>query len=384
MDDAFTCSSPTGMHGPSGNRAQLRAAFRDAGFTIQDLKEVPPSTSRKFIGWVFDTVANTQTLPTGKLHALRDSIRSAASARRMRRPKLESLMGHLHHASNGSRHLSAFTAELQHLLSTAHRSQWITLTPAARLDLQLWDAFADQFTGTIPITAPAATANVYTDACTSWGWGWHCPELRLYGSGQWPADLLSDIASGSLHINALELIAAIVAITSVRHAAPATIARLHCDNTAAVACIERGRGKAGPMARITRSLAYLLETTGSHTSPPNALHIKGLLNDTADALSRGATPAALRTHDPVPCPPSWISWLAKCEAPWRTLLRSPTTAPHEPHLLPLPHEPAPLWCPTRGKPPPSHSPPSCATSSTGASKLAPFARTHQASSTYGK
>jgi hypothetical protein len=353
VDDAFTCAIPSAMEGPLGHRAQLRLAFRDAGFTIQDLKEVPPSTTRKFIGWVFDTNANTQTLPAAKLHALRDAIQSAASARRMRRSKLESLMGHLHHASEGSRHLSAFTAELQHLLSTAHRGQWITLSAAARLDLALWDAFADHFSGTIPITPPAATASVYTDACTSWGWGWHCPDLRLYGSGQWPADLAADIASGALHINALELIAAIIAIVSIHHLAPEATLQLYCDNTAAVACIERGRGKAGPMARITRSLAFLLETTGSHTPPPHALHIKGTLNEAADALSRGGTPEALRGHTPYTCPPSWIAWLARCEAPWHALLRSPTTAPLGLPSQLSPSEPAPHWCPPRGKSPPS-------------------------------
>ena len=348
VDDAFTCAPLSDMEGPSGNRARMRAAFTDGGFTLQELKETAPSTARKYIGWHFDTVANTQTLPAPKLRALRAAIRAAASSRRMRRSKLEGLLGHLHHAVEGSRHLGAFTAELQHLLSTSRSGQWITISPEARLDLNLWGAFSEHFNGTVLITLPAATVSVYTDACTSYGWGWYCPELQLFGADAWPPDIAAAIAAGTLHINALELIAATVAITTVRHRAPGTALTLHCDNSTAVGSVAKGRGKAGALARITRTLAFLLEVTGAHTPPPRAAHIQGSLNTLADTLSRGTTPGTLSHYTQCSCPQAWISWLAKCEAPWRTLLPSSTTAPLGAPFSGSPPNTASPWCPPLG------------------------------------
>jgi hypothetical protein len=59
VDDSFTAATAHGMLGPTGNRALLREGFQHAGFDIQELKDTPPSTCVTYIGWRFDTVANT-------------------------------------------------------------------------------------------------------------------------------------------------------------------------------------------------------------------------------------------------------------------------------------------------------------------------------------
>ncbi len=330
VDDSFTVATAANMHGPNGNRARLRQGFSDAGFAIQELKEVPPATSVKYIGWVFDTIANTQTLPHAKLRALRDSIAHLSTSRRIQRAKLETLLGHLHHAASGSRHLASFTAELQHLLSCARGNNWVVLSAEARLDLRLWHSFIEHFNGTLLISPPAPTATIYTDASTTWGWGWHCPTLQLYGAGEWPPEMRPDIDAGTTHINQLELMGAITAITACTpHAPPGTIFNIHCDNTTAISCVTKGRGKSGPLARITRTFAYIRETThAAHTPPHRALHIKGSLNTVADSLSRGHTPGEVTEHLRIPTCPTWTTWLASCEAPWEALLPSPATKQH--------------------------------------------------------
>ena len=382
VDDSFTAATAHGMLGPTGNRALLREGFQHAGFDIQELKDTPPSTCVTYIGWRFDTVANTQTLPPAKLNALRDSITSAAQSRRMRRSKLEALLGHLHHAANGARHLSSFTSELQHLLSSSRGNHWVIMTPEARLDLHLWSTFIERFNGTTLITPPPATASIFTDACTTWGWGWYCPALRLYGQGMWPQSMRAGIDDGSIHINELELIAVIVAIvTCTAESPPGTVFDLHCDNTTAISCIGKGRGKAGALARLTRTFAYIRETTYASLAPPppRALHVKGRDNTVADGLSRGQAPLETTGYKAVECCPTWIAWLASSEAPWETLLpwsaTRPSGAASSPSAPPPPH---PAHSQRRRTTPSSSSPPLWRTSTHAACKSAQYAPTHRA------
>jgi hypothetical protein len=379
VDDSFTAATESGMHGPNGNRALLREGFQHAGFDIQELKDTPPSTCVTYIGWRFDTAANTQTLPPAKLNALRDSIGSASTSRRMRRSKLEALLGHLHHAANGARHLSAFTSELQHLLSSARGNHWVVMTPEARLDLNLWSTFIERFNGTTLITPPPATASIFTDACTTWGWGWYCPALRLYGAGMWPACVRAGIDNGSIHINELELVAAIAAIvTCTAESPPGTVFDLHCDNTTAISCISKGRGKAGALARLTRTFAYIRETTYASLAPPppRALHVKGLDNTVADGLSRGLAPPETSRYREVPCNTAWIAWLASSEAPWETLLPWSGTKPSGASSSPSAPQPAhPALSQHRRTTQSSCSPPSWRTSTPAGCKSAPCAPT---------
>ena len=142
----------------------------------------------------------------------------------------------------------------------------------------------------------------------------------MYGCGEWPAR----VRALDLHINALELLAAIIAIVGIRGAAaPGSHVHLFVDNTSAIASIKKRRGKHGVLARLTRSLCYLLETertSPTDTLPPTATHVQGVANTVADALSRGGTHTRLLGFTRTTCTDSWISYMAASEMPWHSLL----------------------------------------------------------------
>ena len=317
VDDSFVSEPASRM---AATRRCVDDSFAAGALPINVVKSTDPATRKTYIGWVWDTATNRQSLPPGKLAELRVAMAIVRDARRLSRAALERLLGALQFAAEGARHLSAFLSELQYLKDSTGSAPFIKLSPAARHDIELWHAFLERFQGSAIIVLPTPTATLFTDACTSWGWGWYAPELGVFGCGAWS----ERVRALDLHINALELLAAIIAIVGVRGAAaPGSHVHLFVDNTSAIASIKKRRGKHGVLARLTRSLCFLLETertSPSDTLPPTATHVQGVANTVADSLSRGGTHACLQGFTQITCTDSWIDYMAASEMPWHSLL----------------------------------------------------------------
>ena len=239
--------------------------------------------------------------------------------------RLSTLLGVLTHAAQGARHLGSFLSELHNDLAKAAGHRWVKLSPAGRHDLHLWRHFLDAFSGYTIIELPPPFAVAFTDACTSWGYGWYVPSLGIFGRGQWPPALLH------LHINCLELIAAIVCLFEVhQRVPPGSHIHIRSDNTSAIYDLNSRRGTHGAMARITRTLCFMLESlTASPTLPPtqSSSHIKGVENTVADALSRNQLPAEVTGFLELRTPEALLLSIALSEMPWATLALGSTTPP---------------------------------------------------------
>ena len=238
------------------------AAFAAGGLPLSDKVDTTPSTSARYIGFIFDTVSNTFYLPPAKLASLRATLAGVHKATRMPTPALASLLGVLQHASQCTRNLGSFLAALRADLTRATGS-WTHLSPQARSDLSMWHDYIYAFSGMTLISPPPPSIFIFSDASTSVGWGWHCPTLNLYGHGVWPPCL------SHLDINALESVAGLIALLSVQpHCPPASSCCLFLDNTTAVSLVQKHRGKRSDLARIARTLCYYQELLTATLSPP--------------------------------------------------------------------------------------------------------------------
>jgi hypothetical protein len=304
----------------------IRTLFPAGGLPLSPKVDTAPAHERKFIGFLWNTRTNLFSLPPDKLCKIQRLLAALCTATRMPTKSLRSLLGLLTHASQATRHLGAFMSDLNNDLANADGRRWARLSQAGRRDLAMWHDFLSTFSGSSLITLPPPSMHIYSDACTSHGWGWYCPELNIYGAGVWPPEL------AHLHINELEFIACLIALfCSAPFSPPGSHRMVHADNTAAVKTLREARGKHGNLARLARSLCFMLESLTSTLSLPptqSAEHIPGVENVIADSLSRGTLPQSLLTCGAtmLPCPLPWLLSMALREQPWRATPPSPTTA----------------------------------------------------------
>ena len=211
--------------------------------------------------------------------------------------------------------MRAYLDALQHDL-TAASGRWARLSAASRDDLAYWHDVLHAFNGVRFMSPPAVSVTAFSDACTSWGWGFVCHDLRVYACGPWSDD--PDIAPPAVHINALELITAVATAAALAPlVAPDTAIALRCDNTVAVASIERERGAGGTLANAARALDFISDTLRVSLDPS---HIQGSLNVDADALSRGSVPAHLSSYRRLDLPSRFLTLIATSRRPSQALI----------------------------------------------------------------
>ena len=224
-----------------------------------------------------------------------------------------SVLGAMNHAQQGIRHARAFMSGCFEALSTARAAHhWVRLSPLARLDLQWWRDMLLAYNGVTFFHPPPASYTIFSDACPA-GYGFYCPELRIYGHGTWPSEL------AGTHINPLELEAALAGLVAVlARLPPGAAVHVHsrADNTVAVAAIAHGRARAGPSARLARALQFLLATSPALHAFSSS-HIQGVLNVIADALSRGTVPPDVDGWTCVHTPADWLVSTITSERPWK-------------------------------------------------------------------
>ncbi len=126
---------------------------------------------------------------------------------------------------------------------------------------------------------------VYTDASAK---DWGATFNGLAVSGIWTGPQLH------WHINCLELLAVHLALNRLKRCLRGEHVLVRTDSTATVAYINRQGGlRSRRMSQLAR---HLLLWSRKHLRSLRAIHIPGLLNRTADELSRAALPGEWRLH----------------------------------------------------------------------------------------
>jgi len=154
-----------------------------------------------------------------------------------------------------------------------------TLTEEFRADIKWWNRYLPNFNGVSVISCERWSEPdeiIASDACLI-GCGATC------GTEYFHKEFPEQISSQHLHINALELLALIVAITVWAKQLQHKKVTVLCDNIATVWVINTGKTRDKVMQGLLRDLCYL---TATHNFEVFAKHIPGVENRIPDMLSR--------------------------------------------------------------------------------------------------
>ncbi len=161
----------------------------------------------------------------------------------------------------------------------------VQVTPACRQTFTPWSDLSFHRAG-VPLEQVSRHAVVYTDASAK---GWGATFNGHAVSGVWTGPQLH------WHINCLELLAVHLALNRLKRRLRGEHVLVRTDNTATVAYINRQGGlRSRRMSQLARHL--LLLWSRKHLRSLRAIHIPGLLNRTADELSRAVLPGEWRLH----------------------------------------------------------------------------------------
>ena len=261
--------------------AGFQAMCHNLCIPLRSDKTVAPCRSLTFLGVILDVERNELRLPADKLERARSSIAQLISRRKAPLRLIRECAGLLSFACVAvplGRPFLRRLFDLSRGVSRPHHR--VTITRESRLDMRAWLLFLDRFPG-------RATMNhrrwllepglvLETDASSSIGLGAVCGDDWMLGT--WPAALKES------PICVLELVAVAVAVHVWREKFTRRCVLVRSDNSAVVACISSQSSRSPEMMAWLR---FLFLTAVTHDILVRAVHTPGVVNDAADALSRG-------------------------------------------------------------------------------------------------
>lgn len=252
------------------------------GFELSPPKVVPPCQCLIFLGICLNTVELTLSLPPKKLLDLQEIISSFLHCKRASKRQLQQLAGRLNWACKVVYGCRTFLCRILDLMgSLPNSASKCRLTLEFHRDMVWWHDFLQQFNGKCDFHEKRPVTELQTDACSS--------SVGAYFLGDWfYSNLLVDYPSlSTLHINFKEALC--VVLSAVRWAPLWRNKTVHvfCDNTAAVAMLNKGTTKNPIMMYFLRRLFWLSATFNFRLK---VFHVAGINNVTADHVSR--------LHDP--------------------------------------------------------------------------------------
>ena len=276
--DDFLFISPPNSQQALGLRNLAEAVFADLGVPVALQKTEGPSAQVTFLGFLIDTDAFQVRLPEGKLARLKDLVRSWQGRRSCTRRELESLLGHLSHASTVVRPGRLFLRRLFSILSKADQPHfYIRLNSTIRADLAWWSFFLREWNGILLFPPEAPSVHIYSDASGSYGCGAVDP-AGSYFCLQWPPSW------SAVDISVKELVPLVLAAVLWGPTWAGCHVLFHVDNMAVVSVVQHLNARDPLLGHFLRCLFLYAAMFQFKFS---ATHIPGVNNTAADALSRG-------------------------------------------------------------------------------------------------
>ena len=262
----------------------------------------------------------TVRLPPRKLHELQDLIRSWVGRKSCVRKELESLVGKLAHAARVVKPGKTFMRRLFEVLGGARLSHHhIRINSSLRSDILWWDTFLATWNGSSIIpkrmdTRPAI--HIWTDASGTFGCGARSGRwLQL----KWPEDhILGEVALKEESITLKELIPIILACAVWGNDLAGRCVTTHCDNQGTVALVNSGYSRVSQIMHLLRCLFFI---RAHFQIELWAVHVPGVENTLADAISRNNVPLILSqlpglSREPSTIPLPSVSLLTRQHLDW--------------------------------------------------------------------
>ena len=175
IDDFLLLGSPGSPDSPECQRAltTILDTCQELGIPVAPEKTEGPTTKLIFLGIQLDSVAMCTALLAEKVQHLRSMVRFLRESRVIRDfHQLESLVGHLVHATTVCPLGKAFLNNLFAVKATMHPNQVRHLNLATRADLAWWDSLLAEWSGTSVhhfLLLHQPDHFLYCDASGSWG-----------------------------------------------------------------------------------------------------------------------------------------------------------------------------------------------------------------------
>ena len=277
LDDFLFCGPP--------NTGSCQAALGKAipichqlGLPIAPEKVEGPSTTITFLGIEIDSVAQVLRLPDKKLNRLRGMLAEWEGRRSATKHQLQSLIGHLSHASKVVKPGRTFMREVIRTMSIPRASHHLTrLNAQCRADLAWWSIFLASWNGISLFPGLPLGETITADASGSWGCGAFCSHPPQWFQCEWP------VHWKSVNIAVKEMVPFVVASAMWGHSWRGQRILFRSDNMAVVQTLGKHSAKDPQLAHLLRCLFFFEAHFGFEHE---AVHVPGVENTGADALSR--------------------------------------------------------------------------------------------------
>lgn len=252
----------------------------ELGVPMAPEKTVGPSFVLSFAGIELDSQNMEARLPSDKLTKCRDSIQHFLRRKKVTLRELQSLIGLLNFTCSVIVPGRTFLRRLINLTVGVKRPRYfIRLNRETKSDLHLWLTFLESYNGKSFFLdynwLSSAKLHLYTDAAGSLGYGAVFGSHWLYG--QWPSNWLGR------NIIVLEMFPIVISLSIWASELANKCVLFHTDNLGLVDVINKKTTKDNKLIVLLREL--VLQCL-KHNILFRAVHVPGVLNVKADALSR--------------------------------------------------------------------------------------------------
>ena len=248
------------------------------GFTISPSKVVKPCQTLTFLGVEINTTNLSFSLPKEKIKVLKEVLLSFCDKKRASKRQLQQLAGRLNWACKVVYGGRTFLRRILDLMNTLQKqSSKCLLSQDFYHDIDWWLCFLEEFNGQCPFHDTRPVNNLHTDACNS--------GIGAAFEGDWfYSNLLVDHPDvASMHINFKEAFCVVSAIERWAPLLRNKRVHIYCDNTAAVAMLNKGTTKNRTMMVHLRRVFWC---SAVYNFRLRVFHVPGKLNILADHISR--------------------------------------------------------------------------------------------------
>ena len=312
--DDFLIVAPSQTRGCQEALHTLLQIFEGLGIPVAVDKLEGPSPVITFLGIVLDSEKMTCKLPEKKLNELHALVENWLGRRSCTKRELQSVAGKLQHACKVVTPGRTFLWRIFELLRVATKPHHhIRLTGAVKADLYWWHTFLTDWNGVSLLyreTRAAPDHHVFTDASGHYGCGAVWNEQWLVYA--WDQEFVEE------SIAPKELLPIVMACAIWGREWQQLVVCIHCDNMAVVDVVNSGYSKHPQVQHLLRCLFFITATFGIMI---HAVHILGVDNEGADAISRNNMHKFFRLHpqaspSPTPLPQDLVDLLIKIQPEW--------------------------------------------------------------------
>ena len=275
LDDFITAGLPASTQ-CARNLSTALAVCDGLGLPLHPGKCVGSAPVLTILGTELDSVNQVAHLPAEKLEALRELIALWLARTLCNRRKLESLIGHLHHAAKVVWPGRTFLRRMIDLPCCFHKKDHPN--KEFHHDLQWWHQFLIEWHGVsfwiFPGNTPAADVEVSSDVAGSLGFGTYVARQCFFGS--WRS------SQQEQSITYKELFPVVITARVWGHQWCRQHVLFRSDNDSVVHILLSRTSKPSLM----HLLCALLLAAAHHSFSFSAQHIQGVPNSIADTLSR--------------------------------------------------------------------------------------------------